>query len=84
MADEKKIQLTLTNEKLIEKIEKDAAYGFSSRREFICAAVLAYESPLTADVRMEKFAKEFAREMTRIFEKREEEKRHENLANEFL
>lgn len=84
MAEEKKIQLTITNEKLIEKIENYAAYGFSSRREFVCAAVIAYDNSLIADARTEKFAKEFAHEVTRIFEKREEETQHANLANEFL
>lgn len=81
MTEEKKYQVTITNEKLIEKIEKYAMYGFSSRKEFICAAVLAYENTLMLEERTEKLVKGIAKE---ILERKEETKRHEALANEYL
>lgn len=84
MAEERKFQLTLTNEKLIEKIDNYAAYGFTSRREFVCAAVIAYDNPLMAEARMHLLAEKFAEENLQILEKREEAKRRVELANEFL
>ena len=84
MADEKKIQLTLTNEKLIEKIEKYSAYGFSSRKELISAAILAYENTLVVEERNEKLMKDFAEELRQISGKKEEEKKRASLENEYL
>ena len=84
MADEKKIQLTFTNEKLIEKIEKYSAYGFSSRKELISAAILAYENTLIVEERNGKLMKDFAEEFRRISEKREGEKKRASLENEYL
>ena len=84
MADEKKIRLTFTNEKLIEKIEKYAAYGFSSRKELISAAILAYENTLIVEERNGKLMKDFAEEFRRISEKREGEKKRASLENEYL
>ncbi|MFR3139005.1 MAG: hypothetical protein ACLTPC_03105 [Lacrimispora saccharolytica] len=84
MADEKKIQLTITNEKMIEKIEKYAAYGFSSRKEFIGAAILAYENTLIVEERNEKLMKKFTEELLKISEKREGVRQHASLTNEYL
>ncbi len=84
MAEEKKLQLTITNEKLIEKVENYAAYGFSSRREFVCAAILAYENTLVADERTEMFAKVFAGEIAKILKEKERTAGHERLENEYL
>ena len=84
MAEEKRYQLTVTNERLIEKIENYASYGFPNRREFICAAILAYENTLMVEQRTERLAKELAKGMTADLKKREEMERHERLANEYL
>ena len=84
MAEEKRYQLTITNERLIEKIENYASYGFPNRREFICAAILAYENTLIVEERNEKLMKDFAEEFRRISEKREGEKKRASLENEYL